>query len=138
MNGKSSAHQASPKNGTQISSFFRKNFSMGIFRFKMVCNAKISTQDWWLERTRYHSFFSNFSSPLISQSILQNSFELKELIPIQRVAMNIRILSRTITKEWTGIINLKKEIIIKGMVRKMVFTVYNNIDKTPLRGWGKK
>jgi hypothetical protein len=104
----------------------------------MVCNAKISTQDWWLERTRYHSFFSNFSSPLISQSILQNSFELKELIPIQRVAMNIRILSRTITKEWTGIINLKKEIIIKGMVRKMVFTVYNNIDKTPLRGWGKK
>jgi len=57
---------------------------------------------------------------------------------IHRVTMDIRILSILTTTGRIGIINLKKEITINGIVRNMVFKVYKIIDKMPLSGWGRK
>jgi len=51
--------------------------------------------------------------------------------------MDIKILSRVIIILWRGMINLKKEIKIKGMVRTIVLIVYNRMDKIPLI-WGGK
>jgi hypothetical protein len=68
---------------------------------------------------------------------LLNNFELKELIPIHRVAMDIKILSRIITIDLTGRRNLKQARKIKGMVSKIVFIVYKIMDKIPLRLCGK-
>jgi len=46
--------------------------------------------------------------------------------------MDIKTLSRIMTIDLTGRINLKQEIKIRGIVRKTVFIVYKNMDKIPL------
>ena len=51
--------------------------------------------------------------------------------------MDIKILSRIIITPWAGMINLKKEINIRGMVKAIVFIVYKRMDKIPLSWWGK-
>ena len=63
MNGKSSAHHASPRNGTQISCCFRKNFRNGMRRLNTACSTRMSTQDWWFDTTRYHSRVDRPSRP---------------------------------------------------------------------------
>ena len=64
--------------------------------------------------------------------MVQKSFELSELILIQRVAMKIRTLSIKTIKECTGMINFKKDKRIRGTVKTMVFRVYKRIDRIPL------
>jgi hypothetical protein len=69
MNGKSSAHQARPITGTQISSCLRKNFSSGMWRFITCCSTKMSTHDWWLQLTRYQPRYGSLATPSTSHSV---------------------------------------------------------------------
>jgi hypothetical protein len=94
MNGKSSAHQARPITGTQISSCLRKNFRNGMRPWKMRCSTRMSTQLWWLGDTRYQPRGSRPSRPCTSQSgwLLGRSAAIQALLTAtQAVASAVRI-----------------------------------------------
>ena len=69
MKGKSSAHQARPMTGTQMSCCLMKNLSNGMRRLNKCCNTRMSTHDWWLLLTKYQLCGSRPSTPCTSQVV---------------------------------------------------------------------
>ena len=87
MKGKSKAHHTSPITGTQISCCLRKNLRKGMRRLKIRCSTKMSTQERWLQFTRYQPPGRRPSRPCTSQAEAELAAIQTPLHEIQFVAM---------------------------------------------------
>ena len=88
MNGNSRAHQQSPSSGTQKSSFFRKNLSIGIRRLNSHCTITMSTHDRWLQVTRYQPSRRRPAGSVTSQRIRPPASRPATLVPIHCSAIH--------------------------------------------------
>src|SRR5690554_138646 len=138
MNGKSSAHQATPSSGTQISSFFRKNFSRGILLFNTYWIAGMSVQLWWLQVTKYQCFRLSSWVPRTSHSTLWNSFTSVLLKPIQYQAMPLTMTVQALRTPMTGITSLMMANSSRNGRKITVFSKMSRTTRTPFRGAGRK
>ncbi len=137
MNGKSSAHQARPITGTQISSRFKKNFRNGMWPWKMRCSTRMSTQLWWLLDTRYQPRGCRLSTPCTSQRAAGPTAAIQALLSATQVeasALSARSAARCTPASGTS--NLTSAGGTRLAVTSKVFRPSATPVKTPRRAAG--
>src|SRR5512139_1976406 len=131
MNGKSSAHHARPRNGTQISCCFRKNFRNGIRPMKTSCSTRMSTHERWLETTRYQSRRLRPSSP---SACSRRTPIARKINPLQRIQASASAVMPRLTQARhcrTGTISFATATIMSSGTQKTTFATISDRVMTP-------